>query len=1000
MRKAVVPILFVFSLVANAQEKVSDTTKTKDIEAVVVTALGVKRQAKSLTYSAQQIGGDELTAVKTPNLLNAINGKVSNVQINKTNGVGSSVRVIMRGNKSTANASPLYVIDGIPMFNGTGSAADISQFSTMPDGGDVMSSINPDDIESINFLKGASASALYGSAGGNGVVLITTKKGRAGQSSITYNTSITMDRAYSLPKLQHSYLSYDPAATGSTAGESHESWGAKGTSKDYLKDFLQTGATWVNSLSFQSGNEKSSNYFSIGNTTNKGVVPLTNFDQYNVSFRNSSKFLDDKLTLDASFLGSLQNSINRQTPGASFSPLVSLYWLPRGVDFDQYGPNNYTYPDASRLLTGQNWWEIGDDGKFKGNPATQNPYWILNRNKVTTNNRNVYTSVSLSYQINPWLSARARGNYNWNTSKSQRNIYAYSDPTLLITANKDAEGNVMPGTNNGRLLKDTFENSSTYGDVLLIGNPKITEDISLDFTIGGSINTLRKTKTRLDNSHLVNPNLFLESNLSWPVDDNGKPLPPADGNHNSYSSTKQQTQSFFASTSVGFKNLLYVDVTFRNDWDSTLSGTGSYSYDYESIGVNTILSSVFKLPEAINFWKLRGSYATVGLGLQPNNTYSMTSSPFNYGLDNGFIIATTAGNVPKETWNGILSPKPELNKTLEVGTELRMLKNRLSFDFTYYNSNTTNQLLPIELTGNFGGIVSGFYTINAGKIRNTGFESSLSYKVFKSEKFGWTTTLNASANTNKIIELFPSELGVPSDWKMSLAGGGSYTKLVLGGSFGDIYGTQFQRDDQGRILVDENGKPTRTKDVHYLGNPNPKFMIGFANEFNIGKLGISFLVDGKFGGHVLSLTERANDLYGVSQASADARDAGGVRIPNAVYAPGTANPSSAYTGLTDAKTYYQAVGGVLPNTGIDEAYIYKATNIRLRQASVSYTFDVNSKYMKNATVSLVGSNLFFLYKKAPFDPEQVSGNTPGGVGVDSFGNPITRSLGLSLKANF
>ena len=1002
MKKVIVPIFLAFSVLGYSQEKNDkDSLKSTNIQEVVVTALGIKRQAKSLTYSAQQIGGDDLTAVPTPNLLNAVNGKVSNVQINKTNGVGSSVRVVMRGNKSAANSSPLYVVDGIPLFNGGGKSPDISQYSTMPDAGDIMSSINPDDIESINFLKGASASALYGSAGGNGVVLITTKKGHAGRSSISYNTSLTMDRAYSLPKLQHSYLSYDPSVSGSTAGSSIYSWGAKGSSKDYLKDFLQTGTTWVNSLSFQSGNDKSSNYFSIGNTTNKGVVPMSSFDQYNVSFRNTSKFLDDKLTLDANFIGSMQNSVNRQTPGASFSPLVSLYWLPRGVDFGQYGPNNYSYQDDRRYLPGQNWWEVNNDGSFKGNPATQNPYWILNRNRVTTNNRNVYTAMSLSYQITPWLSARARGNYSWNTSQSQRDVSAYSDPTLLITVNKDINGNAMPGTNNGRLLKNTFENSSTYGDVLLIGNPKITDDISLDFTVGGSINTLRKTITGIDNSHLVNPNLFLESNMSWPLGSDGKPLPPADGNHNTYASTKQQTQSVFASASVGYKNFLYVDLTFRNDWDSTLSGTGTYAYDYESIGANAILSSIFKLPTAINFWKVRASYATVGLGLGANNTYSITSSPYNSNLDNGYILPSTGGYVPRDVMNGLLFPRPELNKTIEAGTELRMLQNRLSFDFTYYNSNSTNQLLPITISSNLGGIVSGSYTVNAGKIRNTGFESSLSYKVFNSGNFRWTTTLNGSSNKNKIVELFPAALDVPRDWALSLAGGGSYTKLVLGGSFGDLYGTKFQRDDQGHILVDANGVPLATKDKpQYLGNPNPKFMLGFGNEFSIGKLGFSFLIDGKFGGHVLSLTEKANDLYGVSKASADARDAGGVSIANAVYAPGTPQAGTAYTGKTDAKAYYSTVGGINNGAGIDEAYMYKATNIRLRQATVSYTFDVNSKYMKNATLSLVGSNLFFLYKKAPFDPEQVSGNTPGGVGVDSFGNPITRSIGLSLKANF
>lgn len=741
MRKAVIPVLFVFSLTANAQEKkTADTTKTTSIEEVVVTSLGIKRQARSLTYSSQQIGGDELTEVKTPNLLNSINGKVSNVQINRTNGVGSSVRVVMRGDKSVNSAQPLYVIDGIPIINGTGKSADIGQYSNMPDPGDVLSSINPDDIESINFLKGASASALYGSAGGNGAILITTKKGRAGKSSITYSSSLTVDRAYSLPKLQHSYLSYDPSVSGSQPGQSVESWGAKGSSKDYLKDFLQTGTTWVNSLSFQSGNERSTSYFSIGNTTNKGVVPMSYFDQYNVSFRNSSKFLDDKLTLDANFIGSLQESKNRQTPGASFSPLTSLYWLPRGVDFDQYGPDNYTYLNKERFLPAQNWWEVNPDGSFKGNPPTQNPYWILNRNPVTVSNKNTYGALSLSYQINPWLTARVRGNYSWNISDSQRDIAAFSAPTLLA---------VKEGIN-GRILKNTYENSSTYGDALLIGSPKISESFSLDFTLGGSINTTRNKIGQIDNAYLTNPNLFTVSNLEW-----GKKRSPGDGYHNIYTNMKKQVQSVFASATVGYKNMFYVDMTFRNDWDSSLALTGRTGFDYESVGANAVLSSVFKLPEVISFWKVRGSYATVGLGLPTNISNAMIeyNKGYTVGVDAGTLVFPKSSFITDPKYKDLF-PKPEFNKTFEVGTELRMFSNKLSFDITYYNSNTSNQLLETKIDSYFGGIAPGSYYINAGKIRNTGFESSLSYKVFSSEKFGWTTTLNASANKILLLNYF------------------------------------------------------------------------------------------------------------------------------------------------------------------------------------------------------------------------------------------------------
>ncbi len=983
MKKAIIPIFLAYSFCSNAQETLQDTTKTSNIEEVMVTALGIKRQAKSLTYSAQQIGGDELTEVKTPNFLNATNGKVSNVQINRTNGVGSSVRVLMRGNKSVSSSQPLYVIDGIPIINGAGKAPDISQYSSMPDSGDVLSSINPDDIESINFLKGASASALYGSAGGNGVILITTKKGRAGKSSISYSTSLTVDQAYSLPKLQHSYLSFDPSVAGQMPGETIESWGAKGSSNDYLKSFLQNGTTWVNSLSFQSGNEKSTNYFSLGNTTNKGIVPTSAFDQYNLSFRNSSKLLDDKLTLDANFIGSLQNSVNRQTPGASFNPLLSLYWLPRGVDFDKYTEDNYSYLNKDRLLPAQNWWEIGADGKFKGNPATQNPYWILNRNRVTSKNKNVYTSVSLAYQINPWLSARIRGNYSWVNSNTQRHISAYSDPNMLA------------GGNNGRLLQNIYETSSTYGDALLIGNPKLSDDFSLDFTLGGSISTTRNNVTQIDNSYLSAPNLFTANNLLWIGGS------PRDGYHNIYYSRKQQVQSVFTSASVAYKEMLYVDMTFRNDWDSSLANSQAGGYDYESLGANAILTTIFKLPEPISFWKVRGSYATVGIGLPPNgtNTVENVNGTYTYIVDAGNIVYPTHSMVTDPNFSQLF-PKAELNKTFEAGTELRLFKNKLSFDFTYYNSNATNQLLPLSISSNLGGLPSGSYYVNTGKIKNTGFESSLSYKVLTSEKFGWTTTLNGSKNKNTITELFPNSLNIDEKLLLSLSGGGNYTKLKLGGSFGDIYGFRYQRDDQGRILVDADGLPLATKEIGYLGNPNPKFMLGFANTFRIGRLDVSFLVDGKFGGQVLSLTEKANDLYGVSQTTGSSRDAGGVSIANAVYASGTPNAGASYTGLSDSKAYYGRVGGFNNNSGIDEAYIYSATTVRLRQASVAYTFDLDSRYMKNVSVSLIGTNLFFFYKKAPFDPEQVSGNTPGGVGVDSFGIPITRSVGLSLKANF
>ncbi|OBS11804.1 SusC/RagA family TonB-linked outer membrane protein [Elizabethkingia miricola] len=958
-------VLLASSIGLYAQEgKAKDSTKTANIQEVVITSLGIKRQARSLTYSAQQIGGDDLTEVKTPNLLNSINGKVSNVQINKTNGgVGGSVRIVMRGDKSTRNSQPLFVIDGIPIVNNTG-GPNVDYYAGMPDTGDIMSTINPEDIQSINFLKGASAAALYGAQGSNGAILITTKKGAAGKSAISFTSSLTFDQVYSLPKFQNSYLQtipYNPQ-TGDTG--SAESWGAKGSSKDYSKKFFDTGTTWTNSLTFTSGNEKSTNFFSIGNTTNKGVIPTSTFEQYNASFRNSSKFLDDKLTLDANLMGSLQDSKNRLTPGSYFSPIANLYWLPRGVDLDSFR-DNYSYFNKERYLPAQNWWAIKPDGSFS--VESQNPYWILNKNPVTTKNKNFYGSAALSYAINDWLTAKIRGNYNWYQSDSERDVSVYSLPVVL------------GGNNNGKIYKNTIERTTKYGDFILLGSPHISDNISFDFTVGASISDIKISTTNLENNMFAKANVFALNNLIWPGQ-NGSGL-----NYTIYN-TRRQDQSVFASTTLGYKKLVYADFTFRNDWSSTLAGTGNNGFDYESVGLNAILSDIFKLPAAINFWKVRGSYATVGNALDPTST--MPQYLFNAGA----IVGTFSSSPVTNPEFRELFPKPELNRTYEFGTEFRLLKNRLSIDFTYYNSNVSNQyLVGVDAVANFGA-ATGKVDINAGKIQNTGFESSVSYDIFKGSSFGWTATFNASANKNKIKELLPTKYYPNTAIPFSLVGGG-YNKLVLGGSFGDIYGFGFKRDNQGRILVDKDGVPLRTDtNLNYLGNPNPKFILGLNNSFSIGRLKVDFLIDGKFGGKVLGITQATLDGNGVSKASGDARDAGGVTIPNAAYENGTA-----YTGKTDAAKYYTAVGGRSP---IDEAYVYNATTIRLRQASLAYTFKTNTKYLRDATVSVIGTNLFFFYKKAPFDPEQVSGVNPGGVGIDMLGMPITRSIGFSVKLNF
>ncbi|MFT3978891.1 MAG: SusC/RagA family TonB-linked outer membrane protein [Ferruginibacter sp.] len=948
--------------VSSNTQNVTITLKreTGELNNVVVTALGITRQAKTLTYSTQTIKNDALTTVKTPNLINSLNGKVSGVQINRTSGgVGGSARIVVRGDKSTRNSQPLFVIDGQPITNPTGTPPNVDIYSSLPDNGDVLSSLNPDDIESINFLKGSAASALYGSIGSNGVIVITTRKGRSGVSKIDFSSSVTFDKAYGLPKLQHSYL--QTTAPSTTSAGSAESWGAKGSSPAHEDNFFQTGTTFVNGITLSSGNERSNNFFSYSNTYNKGVVPTSNFTQNNINFRNSSKFFDNKLTFDANVMGSLQNVTNRVNPGMYFSPLLGVYLFPRGLDFNEY-KENYEYQSPSRYLNAQNWWNINLDKGFSGSDQQQNPYWVLNRNKVTTDNKNLYTAVSLNYALNPHLNIQARGNYNYFNSDARRNVYATTQATISGT--------------NGKLYNNTLDSRTYYADLILRGDNAINSDLSINYLVGTSIQDNKKKTDELENALLVYPNIFTLSNLTWPGQSGG-------GVHNKTLNYRSQLQSIFASAQFGYKDRLFVDLTDRHEWSSTLAYTPKDNYNYYSVGVSAVLSEMLKMPSSINYSKVRASYGIVGNGIESNRSH-----PQPY-IDAGSLIQPTTSPATKFG----LYLQPELNKTIEIGTEWAFLNNRLLFNATWYKSNVLHQFIGnIGVPpGSLSDITAGNVDFCAGNVQNTGIEATLSYKVIDKKDFQWTTTVNASANKNKIKELFPSQVPVDPKTLFALTGGG-FNYLVKGGSFGDIYGTTFKRDDQGRILVDADGVPSRNEDKTYLGNPNPKFILGWNNSFSYKHVTLGFLIDGKFGGKVLSLSEPFYDAYGVSQRSADARDAGGVVIQNAVIDGG-----GAWTGKTDAQKYYSKIGG---RNEIDEAYMYSATAVRLRELSLGYSFPVKGKTIKNLSLSVIGSNLFFFKKDAPFDPEQVSGVNPGGVGVDVFGLPVYRSIGFNLKCGF
>jgi len=922
---------------------------TKNLNEVVVTALGIKRSEKSLVYANQVVGGDQLTAVKTDNLMNNLNGRVAGVDISpSSSGVGGSVKVILRGSKSaTGTNQPLYVIDGVPITNTSNANGQPNgTYGGSPDGGDGISNLNPDDIESITVLEGASASALYGSQAANGVILVTTKKGKAGKAEINLSSSYTNDAISYKPQFQNDY-----GVTETQTGPGVTSWGAKLSSPataDNIADFFQHGNNFTNSINFSAGSDIAQSYFSYANTTADGVQPTNSLKRNNFTFREVGHFLNNKLTVDVNTNYINQKIINTPGEGFYYNTLTGLYLFPRGVDILPY-KNNYGVPVASRngLLT-QNW-DANED-------VQQNPWWILNKNTNYGNRDRALINASVKYDVADWLNFQVRGNVDRVADIYQQDLYA---GTIAV---------LSPGPD-GSFTRSEQTLTQTYGDFIATFKVPVKGDFKLDGFVGASITDDNTVGTNYGAGlGLSIPNVFTEQNVITSVTGG----PGANSNVSTTASNHSQVQSIFGSLNLSYKNWAYLTITERNDWSSALAFTNDVSYSYPSVGLSFILSDMFKLPEVISYAKIRGSYAEVAT---PVGIYS--TNPVNYLGGGGSVNFNTVQP------NSIL--KPTNTKSKEAGVDLRMFDNRLTFNFTWYLSNSYHQYLPYTPLPSTGYSIA---YLNAGNIQNTGVEIRLGYDIAKSNAFSWNTNFNYSFNKNKIIELNPNDANpvILTDF-----GNNAYrSALEVGGEFGDIYGYKFERNAAGQILVDATGAPLKDSKVFKLGNPNPKFQMGWGNTFSYKRFSLDLLVDGKFGGQVLSMTQMMLDSYGVSAASGAARNAGGVTV-NAV------DPSGKAVTKVDPFTWYSSVGG---RSGIGEPYMYSATVVRLRSASLGYSLPVANSFIKSAKFSLIGSNLIYFYKKAPYDPEITMSTANGLSGVDVFNQPTTRRFGAQLNLTF
>lgn len=945
-----------FSYIGYTSQKVKVTDKgvynvqlspnVEVLNEVVVTALGIKREQKALSYNVQQVKSDQLTDIKDVNFINSLNGKVAGVNINSSSsGVGGASKVIMRGTKSIEQSSnALYVIDGIPMYNfgGGGGTENGSQGVT-----ESIADINPDDIESISVLTGAAAAALYGSNAANGAIVINTKRGKVGKMQVSVSSNTDFSKPFVLPHFQNRY---GTGSQGKSDRSTTLSWGPlmnEASRRGYEpRDFFDTGVTYTNSVTLSTGTEKNQTFFSAAAVNSEGIVPNNRYNRFNFTFRNTTSFLNDKLKLDVGASYIIQNDRNMTNQGAYSNPIVPVYLFPRGDDFSLI--KVFERWDPARKIKTM-YWPQGE-----GDLRMQNPYWIAYRNLRTNNKKRYMLSASLSYDITDWLNISARVRVDNSSTKYEQKLYASSNTTLT------------EGSTQGFYAIAKPDESQVYADVLANINKRFG-DFSLVVNVGASIVDNKYDELSYRGPIRANgiPNVFNVFDL-----DNTQKKARQD-------EWEEQTQSMFASAELGWKSMLYLTLTGRNDWASQLANSSSTCFFYPSVGLSAIISEMVKLPSAIDYLKVRGSFSSVGMPYPRN----LTSPTFEYD-------ETTQTWKPK-THYPIGDLKPERTDSWELGLDMRLFKD-FNLGLSWYLANTFNQTFDPKIS-----VSSGYTTIylQTGYVRNQGVELSLGYGHTWEKDFRWQTNFTLSHNKNKIIELVKDyihpETGETINKDRLDVGGLGKARFILktGGSLGDLY-TQadIKRDDNGMVeispagaLVTVNNQP----DIK-LGSVFPKCNLAWSNQFSWKGFNVNALLTARIGGIVYSATAAAMDQYGVSESSAITRDNGGVLING--------------RNLVDAQTWFTAIGSQL---GLPQYYTYSATNVRLQEASIGYTLP--RKWLHDVCdiqVSVVGRNLCMIYNKAPFDPEAVATTGNYYQGIDYFMLPSTRNIGFNVKINF
>lgn len=952
--------------VAVAADQSSITVSLKEnvqqLNEVVVTALGVKKDKRALAYSVSEINGSDFTQARENNVANGLTGKIAGVNATGlSTGPGGSSRVVIRGNGSlTGNSQPLYVINGMPIDNS------VPGGSSLPNGlgtkagtdrGDGISAINPDDIESMTVLKGGAAAALYGSRGANGVILITTKKGKAQKGiGLEYNSTFTMENVSVFPDFQYEYGQGDggvmPTTLAQAQATGRRSFGAKidGSTnymaadgknhpylaqKDNLKNFYQTGTTFTNSVALSGGNDAILYRLSLADLSAKSVLPSNTYNRKTASLNISAK-LSERLRAEAVVQYNLEQGNNRPIAGDALgNPNWMAYEVANTVDVRWLNPGH----DAN-----------GNEIFWNDAGIVTNGYFFVNKFKQTDTKDRFIGQASVSYDLLKNLTLKAT---------TTRDFYNYNFTSIMPTG-----GQYIPQGQYDGIKSDVSETNSM---ITAAYNTKFAETIGLSVLGGANTRQFKNNQFDFYGQGYTIPYFYSYSNLATstatPVTSNIK------------------TNSVFGSADFDYKGIWFLTLTGRQDWFSTLSPKNNNVF-YPSIGTSLMLSDVINMPRVIDNLKLRGSWAQVGGG-----------GPDPYAINLAYSNVPSASGVPLQNVSSAsitnAGLKPFTSTTLELGLSTRLFGGRLSFDAAVYDKKSSNDIVSVPISG-----ASGYTSaiLNSGELSNKGIELLLEGTPIKSADFSWNTSFNFAYNKSEVLKLAD---GINTFSIGNSANGNAFINNQVGMPFGGIYGYRMKRDAAGNIIYDTNSNlPLQTDNNQYLGNGVSPYTMGLNNTFKYKNFSLDMLVDGKFGGSIFSVMEVYATRLGLMKSTLPGRENGlalkGVTANGDAYSytVPVANLRSAYYNNLNRYT---------------ELFVHDASFVKLRQVIISYRLPagfLKSLGVQSASVSLVGRNLLILYKKTDnFDPEQ--GLTNGAAqGIESIGLPRTRSYGLNLNLKF